>query len=117
MAPGLVSTNVLGRLYEAGFLVSRDRLAVFADMLWPNGELRPNVRTPRRFNDEQVEYLRCAFELHDRFRVPTEEIATSVQARGLAAGLLAAAEDLRDRASTLCDALEGLDLGEEQLSA
>lgn len=113
------STVVAGRLYERGLLASRDRLAVFSDALWPDDEIRPNGGTHRRWNDEQIEILRCALTLADCFGVRLEEIAALVDSKGLGPGLLAAAQKRRPILDDVSSYLERFIDGvyPEQLSA
>ena len=77
--PGLATGEVLGRLYNAGVLTSRDELAVFSDLLLGHEATRTISRTKRRWSEEQYQAIEAALVIGARLGLDPDGLLPLLQ--------------------------------------
>src|SRR5512147_3319699 len=68
------TTEVVGKLYGRGVIISRDRLYNMTELIFANSDVQPRHGVRRHYTDDQIDLLAAAFWLKEAGR-DDEEIA------------------------------------------
>lgn len=77
--PGLAVSEVLGRLYNAGILTSRDELAIVSDLLLGEEATRTVTKAKRRWSEEQYGALEAAYIVSAQLKLDRTRLSMLLQ--------------------------------------